>query len=148
MNLTSQRHMIAVALAAAALLAAVLVAPAAATSPARRDARVSGTVQLCTGPIPAMRARPALVIPGCHPVGPPATAVVSVLGAHHHLVARQRTHAGHFSFLLAPGRYTLVAKTGGARTQRTVVARAHRTVQAPMSFPTCLGYPPATACPL
>jgi hypothetical protein len=53
---------------------------------------------------------------------------VTVLDSAHRQVGSQKTRHGRFSFALAPGSYTLSARTGGdLREQRTVAVRAHQT---------------------
>jgi hypothetical protein len=59
---------------------------------------------------------------------PPRRAVVSVLNAQHHLVARERATNGHFRFRLRPGRYQLRARWAGTEATGRVKAKAHCTV--------------------
>jgi hypothetical protein len=58
-------------------------------------------------------------------------AVLRAFNAQHRLVAREQVTNGHFSFALAPGRYTLIANARNRpQTKRSVTARARRTVHA------------------
>jgi len=99
------RRIAVVPVSAAVLLA--VVAPGGATTAPR--GRVTGLIRLCGGPPPGR----CFLQDG----------TAYVLGARHRVVARQETRHARFSFLLLPGEYTLVAKTGGARGQRPIVIK-------------------------
>jgi hypothetical protein len=85
------------------------------------SARVSGTILLCGGPI-----KPGHPTTSCFA----QNGTVSAIDSHNRLVARERTHRARFSFTLPPGRYTLVAATGGTRGERVVVVHAHQSLRA------------------
>lgn len=62
-------------------------------------------------------------------------AVISAYSSSHRMVARETVTNGHFSFLVRPGRFTLVAKTSDSRTtQRSVTAEADKTVHCKLVF--------------
>lgn len=112
-----RRVVLVVLLTAAAALTVALSAGAAT----RHDARVVGHIRLCGGPAPGRCSS--------------QRGVVSVY-RRHHLVARQHSAHGRFRFNLAPGRYTLTARSSGAHCpSRHVHARAHRTVRANIVCP-------------
>jgi hypothetical protein len=86
-----------------------------------RNARVVGAIRLCGGPAPGR----------CFS----QDGFVSVLDSQHHLVSSQHTRHARFSFNLAPGAYTLEAKTGGTARRVTVLAQAHKTTKANIVIP-------------
>ena len=107
-----------------ACLKVAIVAICAARAPATpvgREARVTGLIRLCGGPI-GVNGRPR---PCWHQNG-----TVTVLGSHGHVVATEKTRHARFSFSLPPGTYVLLARTGGTRGQRTVRLRPGLTLQA------------------
>ena len=73
----------------------------------RRDARITGTVHLCGGPVAGRCFMPPVRI--------------SVLGPDQHLIATQAAADLRFSFSLLPGTYTLVAKADGDVIEAVVV---------------------------
>jgi hypothetical protein len=105
-----------VAVLVACAVALVCVAAFAGGSTVPRNARVIGVIRLCGGPFPGR----------CFT----QDGSVFVLDSKHKVVASQHTRHAYFSFVLRPGDYKLVAKTGGTRVERSVVAKAHRTVHA------------------
>ena len=112
-----------------ACLTVAVVAACAVSAPAAsagREARVTGLIRVCGGPI-GVSGRPR---PCWHQNG-----TVSVLGPNGHVIATQRTHHARFSFSLRPGTYTLLARTGGTRGQRTVSLRPGAGLQASVTIP-------------
>jgi hypothetical protein len=77
------------------------------TSPDNGNAHVTGFVRLCGGPSPGR----------CFT----QNATVTVVNIAGDVVAAELTSRARFSFMLRPGTYTLVATTGGATGQRTIV---------------------------
>jgi hypothetical protein len=53
-----------------------------------------------------------------------------VLDSQGQVVAAAKTRHARFALSLPPGTYSLIARTGGARGERTVVLEAGRTVHA------------------
>jgi hypothetical protein len=104
---------IAVMAGSGAMLLAVVAASGATTTP---RGRVTGLIRLCGGPAPGR----------CFSQDGRAY----VLGARHRIVETQQTRRARFSFLLPPGQYTLVAKTGGTRGQRAIAIKAHQVLHA------------------
>jgi hypothetical protein len=106
------------------LLAAAMTALVAGTATAEmqtRTAKVLGVIRLCGGPAPSR----------CfHQNG-----LVSAIGTSGRVVASERTRHASFSFALAPGRYTLVATTGGALGQRQITLAAHETLHVNVVIP-------------
>lgn len=93
----------------------------ALTAPVSGDAHVAGLIRLCGGPAPSR----------C--VSQDAT--VTVLDSHGQVVVAAKTREARFALSLPPGTYSLVATTGGATGERTVVLVAHRTVNANIVVP-------------
>jgi hypothetical protein len=90
------------------------------TAPVGGDAHVTGLIRLCGGP----------AVNGHAPTRCfSQDGTVTVLDPRNDIVATQKTSHGRFSFSLPAGTYTLVARTGGARGQRLVVAKAHQTLR-------------------
>jgi hypothetical protein len=98
----------------------VLTAAAAGRATSTTRGRVTGLIQLCGGPAPSR----------CFS----QNGTVSVL-VRDVVVAKQKTQHSRFSFLLAPGNYTLVATTGGVQRQRTIVIKAHQLLHANIVIP-------------
>ena len=118
----SRRHLL-------ACLTVTIVAVCAAAAPAAplgREARVTGLIRLCGGPI-GVNGRPR---PCSHQNG-----TVTVLGPYGHAVTAERTRDGRFSFSLPPGTYTPLARTGGTRGRRTVRLRPGLTLRANITIP-------------
>jgi len=88
----------------------------ALTAPVHGDAHVAGLIRLCGGPAPSR----------CFS----QDGTVTVLDSHGQVVAAAKTRHARFALSLPPGTYSLVARTGGARGERTVVLGAGRTVHA------------------
>ncbi|MGA2470618.1 MAG: hypothetical protein ABSG64_08010 [Solirubrobacteraceae bacterium] len=95
---------------------AALLGAACAASAAPRDAHLTGLLRLCGGPAPGR----------CYT----ENGTVEVLDAQHRVVASQHTQGGRFSFLLAPGSYTLTTRMSDLRAQRPVTLEAHQTLHA------------------
>lgn len=109
---------IAVIAASAALLLGLVAASGAPTAP---RGRVTGLIRLCGGPAPGR----------CWS----QDGTAYVLGARQRIVGTQQTRQARFSFLLPPGQYTLVAKTGGTRGQRAITIKAHQVLHANIVIP-------------
>jgi hypothetical protein len=82
--------------------------------------RVNGSIRLCGGPAPSR----CFLRDG----------TVSALRGER-VVATEKTEHARFSFALAPGRYTLLARTGGTRGEREVSIVANRTLHANIVIP-------------
>ena len=109
----------AVLVGSVAVLLLAVVATGRATGTAR--GRVTGLIRLCGGPAPGR----------CFS----QNGEVSVVAAGELVVAKQETRDARFSFLLVPGKYTLVATTGGAQRERKIVVKAHRLLRANVVIP-------------
>jgi hypothetical protein len=102
-----------------AVLLLAVVATGRASSTTR--GRVTGLIRLCGGPAPGR----------CFL----QNGTVSVIGPRNLVVAKQTTRHAQFLFLLAPGQYTLLAKTDSIQRERTVVVKAHQLVHANIVIP-------------
>ena len=91
------------------------------TAPVSGGAHVNGLVRLCGGPAPSRCVT--------------QNATVTVLNAAGEVVAAEATTHARFSFSLPSGTYTLVATSGGARGQRTVVLTGDHTLRANVTVP-------------
>jgi hypothetical protein len=113
---------VAVTIAAALLVSGSTTLGLAGSATAAVDALVVGKVVDCGGRPPGR----------CFPQD---RAEISAFNSRHQLVVKESITNGHYSLLLRPGRYTVIASTSDSRqARRSVLAKAHTTVHASLVF--------------
>jgi hypothetical protein len=113
---------VAVKTAVALLVSGSTALGLAGSATAAVDALVIGKVVDCGGRPPG----------GCFAQD---RAEISAFNERHQLVVKESITNGHYSLLLRPGRYTVIASTSDSRqARRSVLAKAHTTVHARLVF--------------
>lgn len=100
-----------------AVAVAAIVPGTAGASGTARDARVTGVVKVCGRPAPGRCSA--------------QRGAISVMNAAGRVVATHKLAKGRYSFVLVPGRYTLLVKSplGSTVATRPVTAKIHRTTR-------------------